>query len=110
MTTSKEAYESLDVTKIGKRVFNIIKDHPYGIISDEIRKIYIIKHGPCRDSTVTGRYSELKRKKLIEVKTDDKGNKITRKGESKRNQWVLVPTTKFVLVKRKKLNEVKNNE
>lgn len=96
MTTSKEAYESLDITKIGKRVADIIEKHPDGLISDEIRKIYIIKHGPCRDSTVTGRFSELKKKKLIEVKTDEKGNEIKRKGESKRNQWVLVPTTKEV--------------
>ena len=94
MTTSEEAYDSLDVTKIGKRVADIIKKHPDGLISDEIRERYIIEWGHCRDSTVTGRFSELKRKKIIDVKRDEKGTPMTRKGESKRNQWILISINK----------------
>ena len=92
MNTSEEALKYLNVKQIKNRVLKIIKDHPHGLISDEIRSIYIDRYGMCRDSTVTARYAELKRKKKIEIKKDEDGNLVKRKGEARRNQWVLIPS------------------
>lgn len=84
--TSKQAAFSLDTKSIESVVYNVILNHgPEGCISDEVRGH--LSHLPY--SSVTARYRSLLDKKYIL----DTGRR--RKGESGRNQRVMVATKHF---------------
>ncbi len=87
--TSVEAAESIEPNKLEALVLDAIKEYCKikvgGCISDEVIRYMSMHHGINRYSTVTARYAALYRKGLI----DYTGEK--RKGESGRNQRVMVP-------------------
>ena len=89
--TSIEAAEELDVTKREKMVLGAIKALQAqagtlrGCISDDVRNYCTQHHNIHSYSSVTARYKSLEDKGLIEY-TGEK-----RKGESGRNQRVMVP-------------------
>jgi len=91
-STSIEAAESLEPNKLEALVLDAIKEYCKikvgGCISDEVIQYMSMHHGINRYSTVTARYAALYRKGLIEY-TGEK-----RKGESGRNQRVMVPAEK----------------
>lgn len=84
MKTSKEAYISIQpvLGDLQTKVLSIIGKYKNGCIGDQVLKIMSM-NGYISSSSVTGRFSELERKGLIEY-TDEK-----RKGRSKRNQRVM---------------------
>jgi hypothetical protein len=84
MTTSKEAYISIQpvLGDLQTKVLDIISKYKKGCISDQVLQFMSLK-GYISSSSVTGRFSELERKGLIEY-TGEK-----RKGRSKRNQRVM---------------------
>ena len=92
-STSVEAAESIEPNKLESLVLDAISklsfggytDRSCGCISDEVIQYMKAYHGIDRYSTVTARYAALYRKGLI----DYTGEK--RKGESGRNQRVMVP-------------------
>jgi hypothetical protein len=67
--TSKEASVSVDTKTIEKLVWEVIRSHPDGCISDEV--LAELNHLPY--SSVTARYQGLLRKKLI-IDTGDRRN------------------------------------
>ena len=88
--TSIEAAEALDVTKRDKMVMEAIGAFPSGCISDDDRN-YCAQHYNIHSySSVTARYKSLQEKGLIEILLDTDGNEVKRKGESGRNQRVMV--------------------
>ena len=88
--TSIEAAEALDVTKREKMVLEAIGAFPSGCISDDVRN-YCAQHYNIHSySSVTARYKSLQEKGLIEILLDADGNEVKRKGESGRNQRVMV--------------------
>ena len=90
-STSVEAAESIEPNRLEKLVLNAITSLCLsygGCISDEVIRYMAKHHGINRYSTVTARYAALYRKGLI----DYTGEK--RKGESGRNQRVMVPAEK----------------
>ena len=87
-STSVEAAESIEPNKLESLVLNaitILSACHHGCISDQVIKYMAQVHNIDRYSTVTARYAALYRKGLI----DYTGEK--RKGESGRNQRVMVP-------------------
>jgi len=67
--TSKESAVRVDSQTLEKLVYEVIRSHPEGCISDDVLEtLKTIPYG-----SVTARYSALKRKKLIEV-TGEKRN------------------------------------
>jgi len=67
--TSKEASVSVDTKSLEKIVWEVIRSHPDGCISDEV--LAELNHLPY--SSVTARYQALLRKKLI-IDTGDRRN------------------------------------
>jgi len=67
--TSKEASVSVDTQTLEKLVWEVIRSHPDGCISDEV--LAELNHLPY--SSVTARYQGLLRKKLI-IDTGDRRN------------------------------------
>jgi hypothetical protein len=61
--TSKESAVRVDSQTLEKIVYEVIRSHPEGCISDDV--LETLKTMPY--GSVTARYSALKRKKLIEV-------------------------------------------
>ena len=87
-STSVEAAESIEPNKLEALVLGAIRyyySYQRGCISDEVIQYMAKRHNIDRYSTVTARYAALYRKGLI----DYTGEK--RKGESGRNQRVMVP-------------------
>ena len=84
-STSVEAAESIEPNRLEALVLDAIRTYHSGCISDEVIRYMAVHHGIDRYSTVTARYAALYRKGLI----DYTGEK--RKGESGRNQRVMVP-------------------
>jgi hypothetical protein len=62
-TTSHQAAQAVDSTKLEQMVYEAIKSHPEGCISDEILQMY--PNYPY--SSITARYRALLDKDLIEV-------------------------------------------
>jgi hypothetical protein len=62
-TTSHQAAQAVDSTKLEQMVYEAIKSHPEGCISDEILEMY--PNYPY--SSITARYRALLDKDLIEV-------------------------------------------
>jgi hypothetical protein len=62
-TTSHQAAQAVDTTKLESLVYEAIKSHPEGCISDEILEMY--PNYPY--SSITARYRALLDKDLIEV-------------------------------------------
>jgi hypothetical protein len=62
-TTSHQAAQAVDTTKLEQMVYEAIKSHPEGCISDEILEMY--PNYPY--SSITARYRALLDKDLIEV-------------------------------------------
>lgn len=91
-STSVEAAESIEPNRLEKLVLYAIRslgwNHEKGCISDEVIRYMASHHGINRYSTVTARYAALYRKGLI----DYTGEK--RKGDSGRNQRVMIVTEK----------------
>ena len=87
-STSVEAAESIEPNRLEKLVLDAITTFHDGCISDEVIRYMAKHHGIDRYSTVTARYAALYRKGLI----DYTGEK--RKGESGRNQRVMIPAEK----------------
>ena len=83
-STSIEAAESLDVSRLENLVLGVISSFPDGCISDEVRKVCEEKYQLSNYSSVTARYTSLHSKGLI-VYTGDK-----KPGESGRNQRVMI--------------------
>jgi hypothetical protein len=78
-STSHEAAEKVDTQTLEKIVYEVIKSHPDGCISDEVlAQLHTLPYG-----SVTARYAALKRKKLIYT-TDEKRN-----GKAGRPQYVM---------------------
>lgn len=78
--TSHEAAESVDVNRMERKVYEVIKRYgAEGAISDQV--LFVLEHYGY--STVTARYKQLKEKGL--VKTDHR----KRKGKSGRNQLIM---------------------
>ena len=77
--TSVEAAKAIDTTNMEKIVYEAICGFPEGCIQDDI--LLVLHQYPY--SSVTARFSALKRKGLIEV-TDD-----TRAGKSGRKQRIM---------------------
>ena len=77
--TSHQAGASVDTKTLEKLVYEVIRSHPEGCISDEV----LAELRTLPYSSVTARYSALKRKKLIYV-TDEKRN-----GRSGKPQQVM---------------------
>jgi hypothetical protein len=86
--TSIEAAESIEPNRLEALVLDAIEFYHSGCISDEVVRYMKVHHGIDRYSTVTARYAALYRKGLI----DYTGEK--RKGESGRNQRVMIPAEK----------------
>ena len=77
--TSHEAAKKVDTQNLERIVYEVIKSHPDGCISDEVlAQLHTLPYG-----SVTGRYAALKRKKLIYT-TDEK-----RDGKAGRPQYVM---------------------
>ena len=77
--TSKEAAEKVDTQTLEKIVYEVIRSHPEGCISDQVlAQLHNLPYG-----SVTARYAALKRKKLIYT-TDEK-----RDGRAGKPQYVL---------------------
>ena len=77
--TSHEAGASVDTKTLEKIVYEVIRSHPDGCISDDVlAELRTLPYG-----SITGRYAALKRKKLIYV-TDEKRN-----GRSGKPQLVM---------------------
>ena len=71
--TSFQAAHSVDTKTLEKLVYEVIRTHPEGCISDEIlEELKGLPYG-----SITGRYKALKTKKLIEVV----GTRVGRSGK-----------------------------
>jgi hypothetical protein len=77
-TTSHQAAQAVDTTKLEQMVYEAIKSHPEGCISDEILEMY--PNYPY--SSITARYRALLDKDLIEVTG-------VKRGKFGRNQRVM---------------------
>jgi hypothetical protein len=77
-TTSHQAAQAVDSTKLEQMVYEAIKSHPEGCISDEILEMY--PNYPY--SSITARYRALLDKDLIEVTG-------VKRGRFGRNQRVM---------------------
>jgi hypothetical protein len=77
-TTSHQAAQAVDSTKLEQMVYEAIKSHPEGCISDEILQMY--PNYPY--SSITARYRALLDKDLIEVTG-------VKRGRFGRNQRVM---------------------
>jgi hypothetical protein len=77
-TTSHQAAQAVDTTKLETMVYEAIKSHPEGCISDEILAMY--PNYPY--SSITARYRALLDKDLIEVTG-------VKRGKFGRNQRVM---------------------
>ena len=77
-TTSHEAAQAVDSTKLEKMVYEAIKSHPKGCISDDILNMY--PNYPY--SSITARYRALLDKGFIEVSG-------VKRGRFGRNQRVM---------------------
>ena len=77
-TTSHQASQVVDTTKLEQMVYEAIKSHPEGCISDEILEMY--PNYPY--SSITARYRALLDKGFIEVTG-------VRRGKFGRNQRVM---------------------
>ena len=77
-TTSHQASQAVDSTKLEQMVYEAIKSHPEGCISDEILQMY--PNYPY--SSITARYRALLDKDLIEVTG-------VKRGKFGRNQRVM---------------------
>jgi hypothetical protein len=77
-TTSHQAAQAVDTTKLESLVYEAIKSHPEGCISDEILQMY--PNYPY--SSITARYRALLDKDLIEVTG-------VKRGKFGRNQRVM---------------------
>ena len=80
-TTSHQAAQAVDTTKLEQMVYEAIKSHPEGCISDEILEMY--PHYPY--SSITARYKSLLDKGFIEVTG-------VRRGKFGRNQRIMKAT------------------
>ena len=77
--TSKESAVRVDSQTLEKLVYEVIRSHPEGCISDQVlAQLHNLPYG-----SVTARYAALKRKKLIYT-TDEKRN-----GKAGRPQYVM---------------------
>jgi len=77
--TSKEAAEKVDTQTLERIVYEVIRSHPEGCISDQVlAQLHNLPYG-----SVTARYAALKRKKLIYT-TDEK-----RDGRAGKPQYVM---------------------
>ena len=76
--TSHEAAQAVDTTKLEKMVYEAIKSHPDGCISDEILEMY--PNYPY--SSITARYRALLDKGFIEVSG-------VKRGRFGRNQRIM---------------------
>jgi hypothetical protein len=77
-TTSHQAAQAVDTTKLESLVYEAIKSHPEGCISDEILQMY--PNYPY--SSITARYRALLDKDLIEVTG-------VKRGKFGRNQRIM---------------------
>jgi len=77
-TTSHQSAQAVDTTKLESLVYEAIKSHPEGCISDEILQMY--PNYPY--SSITARYRALLDKDLIEVTG-------VKRGKFGRNQRVM---------------------
>jgi len=77
-TTSHQAAQVVDTTKLEQMVYEAIKSHPEGCISDEILEMY--PNYPY--SSITARYKSLLDKGFIEITG-------VRRGKFGRNQRVM---------------------
>ena len=77
-TTSHQAAQAVDTTKLESLVYEAIKSHPDGCISDEILEMY--PNYPY--SSITARYRALLDKDLIEVTG-------VKRGKFGRNQRIM---------------------
>lgn len=77
-TTSHQAAQLVDTTKLERMVYEAIKSHPDGCISDEILEMY--PNYPY--SSITARYRALLDKDLIEVTG-------VKRGKFGRNQRIM---------------------
>ncbi len=77
-TTSHQAAQAVDTTKLEQMVYEAIKSHPEGCISDEILEMY--PNYPY--SSITARYRALLDKDLIEVTG-------VKRGKFGRNQRIM---------------------
>ncbi len=77
-TTSHQAAQAVDSTKLEQMVYEAIKSHPEGCISDEILEMY--PNYPY--SSITARYRALLDKDLIEVTG-------VKRGKFGRNQRIM---------------------
>ena len=77
-TTSHQAAQGVDTTKLESMVYEAIKSHPEGCISDEILEMY--PNYPY--SSITARYKSLLDKGFIEVTG-------VKRGKFGRNQRVM---------------------
>ena len=80
-TTSHQAAQVVDTTKLEQMVYEAIKSHPDGCISDEILQMY--PNYPY--SSITARYRALLDKGFIEVTG-------VRRGKFGRNQRIMKAT------------------
>ena len=80
-TTSHQAAQVVDTTKLESLVYEAIKSHPEGCISDEILEMY--PNYPY--SSITARYRALLDKDLIEVTG-------VKRGKFGRNQRIMRAT------------------
>ena len=64
--TSRTAAASIDATRLEQIVLNVIRAHPDGIISDEVRDICAEDYGITAYSSVTARYRALADKGAIQ--------------------------------------------
>ena len=80
-TTSHQAAQAVDTTKLEQMVYEAIKSHPEGCISDEILEMY--PNYPY--SSITARYRALLDKDLIEVTG-------VKRGRFGRNQRIMRAT------------------
>jgi hypothetical protein len=77
--TSKEAAKKVDTQTLERIVYEVIRSHPEGCISDQVlAQLHNLPYG-----SVTARYAALKRKKLIYT-TDEK-----RDGRAGKPQYVM---------------------
>jgi len=77
-TTSHQAAQAVDTTKLEQMVYEAIKSHPEGCVSDEILEMY--PNYPY--SSITARYRALLDKGFIEVSG-------VKRGKFGRNQRVM---------------------
>ena len=80
-TTSHQAAQVVDTTKLEQMVYEAIKSHPDGCISDEILEM----HPNYPYSSITARYKSLLDKGFIEVTG-------VRRGKFGRNQRIMKAT------------------